>query len=130
MDTQTFWNEIGSKRDFTDPFFTDQLAEFVTKEANIVEYGCGYGRILNLLNEAGFKNLTGFELAPNMVKRAKDTYPELNVRQLKESAKTELPETSVDAVILTTVLCSIPELNEQNKVFKEISRVLKPDGFL
>lgn len=130
MDTKTFWNEIGSKKDFTDPFFADQLVSFVSKEADIVEYGCGYGRILNLLRETGFKKLVGFEIAPNMVKRAKETYPDLDIRLLKQSAKMDTSDASYDAAILSTVLCSIPDLNEQNLVFKEIARVLRPEGYL
>ncbi len=129
MDTKTFWNEIGSKKDFTDPFFADQLVSFVSKEADIVEYGCGYGRILNLLRETGFKKLVGFEIAPNMVKRAKETYPDLDIRLLKQSAKMDTSDASYDAAILSTVLCSIPDLNEQNLVFKEIARVLRPEGY-
>lgn len=130
MDTQTFWNEIGSTRDFTDPFFVDQLAAFISKDANIVEYGCGYGRVLNILNKNGFQNIRGFDLSPNMIKRGKETYPDLNMQVLSGSAKIDMPDNSADAAVLSTVLCSIPEFTEQNKVFKELTRVLKPGGHL
>lgn len=60
---QTFWSEIGSTKDFTDPFFETKLSSYLDKNSKIVEYGCGYGRILNNLWQSGYRNLQGFDFA-------------------------------------------------------------------
>jgi hypothetical protein len=51
---QSFWSEVGSTKTFTDPFFIEQFTANVPIDGLVVEYGCGYGRILNLLWENGF----------------------------------------------------------------------------
>lgn len=130
MDTKTFWNEIGFKKNFNDLFFTDELISHLKKEDQIVEYGCGYGRILNILWEKGYRNLIGFDLSPKMLERGKKEHPNLDLRLLTESAKIDFPNLTADAAILCTVLCSIYKFEEQADVFNEMRRILKTGGYL
>ena len=76
-ESRAFWNEVGSQKNFDDPFFLDSFSPYVTKESPIIEYGCGYGRLLNLLSEKGYSNLQGFDLAPKMLKRGFSLFPHL-----------------------------------------------------
>ena len=130
MDTKTFWNEIGYKKNFVDLFYLDKLSEFMKKDDCIVEYGCGYGRILNLLWDKGFKNLIGFDLSPKMLERGKKEHPELDLRLMAESGKIDYPDNASDIAILSTVLCSIYKFEDQEKVFNEMRRILKIGGYL
>lgn len=130
MDTKTFWNEIGYKKNFSDLFFADKLIPYLKKEDRIVEYGCGYGRILNLLKEKGYRNSIGFDLSPKMLERGKKEHPDLDMHLMAESAKIDLLDATCDAAILSTVLCSIYKFDEQAQVFNEMHRVLKIGGYI
>ncbi|MBA2728256.1 MAG: class I SAM-dependent methyltransferase [Parachlamydiaceae bacterium] len=127
---QQYWNEVGSKKDFEDPLYLERLSSFLTKESKIVEYGCGYGRLLQLLNTNGYQNLVGFDFAQSMIERGKNANPNLDLRLLKEPGKIPCATESVDAVIMSTVLCCMIDSNEQERLFEEILRVLKKDGVL
>jgi SAM-dependent methyltransferase len=128
-DIQTFWNDIGSTKEFTDPFFEEKFSSFLNKKSTILEYGCGYGRILNNLSKAGYENLRGFDFAPKMIERGQKIFPHLSL-QLLEEGKAPLADQSVDAIILSTVLCCNPEKGAQEKIIEEIYRLLKGGGIL
>lgn len=130
MNVQTFWNEIGVQKDFEDPLYLEKLEPFIHPHSEIVEYGCGYGRLLNLLDQRGYKNLKGYDFAPNMIARGKEAFPELSLEYIEESGKMPLEDKSVDAVILSTILCCIVDKEEQSSVIGEVQRVLKPGGVL
>lgn len=69
MLAQQYWNDIGAKKVFEDPLYLDKLSQFLSPNAQIIEYGCGYGRMMRILKSAGYHNLIGFDFAPNMITR-------------------------------------------------------------
>ncbi|MDN3507106.1 MAG: hypothetical protein P0S96_07755 [Simkaniaceae bacterium] len=71
MNSLTFWNDIGSKKEFEDPFFLKRVQPFITFDSKIVEYGCGYGRILRELFSEGCRNVSGFDIAEKKIERGK-----------------------------------------------------------
>jgi len=125
MSAQTYWNTIGSKKVFEDPFYLDKLSPFLSQTSQIVEYGCGYGRVLRILKSKGYHHLLGFDFAPNMILRGKKENPDLDLRVLEESEEIPCRDESVDAVVLSTVLCCIVE---PKKLMGEVFRVLKKGG--
>lgn len=130
MKALNYWNDIGSKKVFEDPLYLDKLTPFLAKEANILEYGCGYGRMLRLLKSAGYHNLIGFDFAPNMIVRGHKENPDLDLRLLDKPEVIPFGEQTVDAIVMSTVLCCITEDQELVKLMAEISRVLKNGGLL
>lgn len=65
---------------FEDPIYLDKLSPFLSPTAQIIEYGCGYGRVIRTLKSAGYQNLIGFDFAPNMIKRGLSENPSLDLR--------------------------------------------------
>jgi 2-polyprenyl-3-methyl-5-hydroxy-6-metoxy-1,4-benzoquinol methylase len=45
------------------------------KQANILEVGCGYGRLLRFFSERGYSNVTGVDISPEEVELAKKIHP-------------------------------------------------------
>lgn len=82
MLAQQYWEEVGSKKDFEDPLYLERLSSFITKESKILEYGCGYGRLMQILNKNGYYNLVGYDFAQSMIERGKDVHPNLDLRLL------------------------------------------------
>lgn len=130
MEAQTFWNEIGSKKNFEDPLSIDKFSAYINSDSKIVEYGCGYGRLMNLLKSKGYQNIIGFDYAPNMIERGNQTNPDLDLRLIEKSAEVPLEDGYADLVIMSTILCCVIEKKEQEKIIQEMKRILKPNGLL
>lgn len=130
MEAKIFWNEIGSKKTFEDPLYINKLQPYLNEDSRIVEYGCGYGRLLNILQTKGYQNLTGFDYAPNMIERGSQLYPTLNLNLIEKSAEVPLEDNAADLVIMSTILCCMIENQEQIKLIEEIKRILKKGSIL
>lgn len=129
MIQKDYWNSAAEKKQFTTPFQSGELCRYLKMDSRILDVGCGYGRTLEELYEMGYHNLIGIDFAEGMIQRGKRQFPHLDLR-LKETAAIELPDHSVDAVILFAVLTCIRSNEEQEDLIAEIQRVLKPGGIL
>jgi len=125
---QLYWdqmamNDISFHADFTENLF----CELVPKASNILDIGCGYGRILNTLLEYGYTQLIGTDISFEMLKKSMQLHTDL---KLIHHGDVILPfsDASFDAVILSSVLGCITENTKQNLLIKEIARVLKKNG--
>lgn len=130
MDIQEYWNTVDVQKSFEDPLYTHRLAPLIPKEAHIIEYGCGYGRLLEQLRSEGYTQLVGYDFAPAMIERGRRTYPHLELHALEKSGHLPCPAQSADLIILSTVLCTLIEKEGQQALIGEVERVLKPGGYL
>ncbi|MCB1113795.1 MAG: class I SAM-dependent methyltransferase [Chlamydiia bacterium] len=128
MLAQDYWNRIGSTKKFEDPLHLDKLTPYLPKSGSILEYGCGYGRMLKMLLEKGHRQLIGFDFAKAMIERGKSENPELDLRLLERSGEIPCKSASQNAVIMSTVLCSMTDSEEKKRLMDEIYRVLAPGG--
>jgi len=124
-----YWNRLGTTKAFSHPVNLSRLAELVDLDCRILDVGCGYGRVMGLLHDHGYRNLVGVDPAPAMVAAARQRFPALTFQALS-STRLPVADESVDAALLFTVLTSIPSDDEQRRVIREIGRVLRPDGLL
>lgn len=127
---QKYWNEIGSKKDFEDPLYLDKLSPFLSSSSHIVEYGCGYGRMMRILKSEGYHNLFGFDFASSMIARGHKENPDLDLKLLEKAGTIPCENESIDAVVMSTVLCCITDPQESIKLIEEIRRILKKKGVL
>lgn len=89
----------------------------------LLEVGCGNGRQLERLGEAGW-DVEGIDFDPNAVDRAR----ELGLRvRVGELAAAEYPESAFDAIILSHV---IEHVENPVGLLSECRRILKPGGQL
>ena len=102
-------------------------ALFADLEGTVLEIGPGTG--VNLPYLPGGLRWIGVEPNPHLhsyIREKAAAHPGLDVELRAGSATAlELPDASVDAVLSTLVLCSVPELGA---ALSEIRRVLKPGG--
>ena len=127
MNQQTYWNKVSETKTFTTLLETKIINEHLTPDSFIIDYGCGYGRTLNMLWQQGYKNSVGYDFSEGMIQRGRHTFPHL---QLKVSENNKIPhnDNSVDMVILFAVLTCIISDSRQASLMDEIFRVLKPGG--
>ncbi|HPM47915.1 MAG TPA: class I SAM-dependent methyltransferase [bacterium] len=126
---QKYWNSVAETKNFPTPFQIDIFSDYVGKNKKILDVGCGYGRVLNELYQAGFKELYGVDFSSGMIARGKRLYPELNL-VVNEDGKLPFDNNSFDAVLLIAVLTCMAEGSDQQRLMREIIRVLKPGGIL
>ena len=129
MDQKEYWNSVSETKTFTLPFEEELFSKYVKKDAAIVDVGCGYGRILRILKEEGYQDLSGYDFSEMMIERASRENPAVSFQTMEEG-KIPLKDESADAVILFAVLTCIVSDEKQEELIKEIRRILKPDGIL
>lgn len=95
-------------------------------DGTVVEIGAGTGSNLPFLPRGC--RWVGVEPNPHMHKLLKQKAAELEIDaeiQLGDSAKVPLADGEADHVVITLVLCSVPDVG---KALAEVTRVLKPGG--
>jgi SAM-dependent methyltransferase len=122
-----YWNRVGPGKPFSHPLNFDRLRQYLSPASRILDLGCGYGRTLALLSEAGYHNLIGFDLAPAMVASARQRFPAITFEEY-EFPKLPLDDASVDAILLFSVLTCVPTDDGQRTIVEESGRVLRPGG--
>ena len=125
-----YWNRIGPGKPFGHPMNFERLGQWLARDHRILDFGCGYGRVLGLLHHSGYHNLIGVDPASAMIAAARECFPGITFEQLVSSPRLSLPEASVDATLLFTVLTCVPSDAGQRAIVREIGRVLRPGGLL
>jgi len=130
LDTQiAYWDGAATTKTFTHPLHVPWL-DRISRHAEVLDYGCGYGRTLALLAHEGFGNLAGVDTSPAMIDRARALHPTMRFAVLDTPPALPSPTASVDVVILFAVLTCVPGDEAQRRLVGELCRVLKPGGTL
>ena len=111
-------------------WFYNELLEMPTtlkllgdlKGKKVLDYGCGSGIYSKILSKKG-ANVKGFDISEEMLKIARKDNPHIEFRQ---GSGYNIPfKEQFDIVVAPLV---IHYMGAWNKVFREVSRVLKKDG--
>jgi 2-polyprenyl-3-methyl-5-hydroxy-6-metoxy-1,4-benzoquinol methylase len=106
-----------------EPYLYEWFEEHVSKDASILELGCGRGYFLDQLHARGYNKLSGMDLANYLPKNKYTHYAiDLNVEKW-----TAIPDESVDVVCCFQ---TIEHLENYFLVMHEAHRVLKKGGCL
>ena len=126
-----YWDEVAATACFTHPLDTSWIEEHAEPDKPVLDYGCGYGRMLTAVERLGFTELHGVDPSAAMIERARLACPNANLSTLKPGeAATHLDSSSIGLTLLVAVLTCIPDSDEQRAIVDEVERVLIPGGFL
>jgi SAM-dependent methyltransferase len=109
--------EIGKIIEYTKP----------TEQSVILDIGSGTGHHVSSLLAHGFK-ATGIDISPNMVKKAKQNYPDLDFRVA--DALDTMTFTSGAFTHITCLYFTIYYIQDKRTFFKNCMHWLMPGGFL
>jgi len=123
-----FWNEATGKR-FTHPLDLSRLAGNLTRDARILDYGCGQGRLCGELTAHGFAHVTGVDSSPEMIRVARERNPGAGFF-VNDGQALHFGAATLDAILLFAVLTCIPTDDAQRKLVAEFKRTLRPGGLL
>ena len=123
------WNKVADQVNFNLEMDWEKFQELVELKEKVLDFGCGYGRIVDQLNQRGYSNVVGIDPSYPMIERGCRMFPKLS---LLHSAGRDLPfdSHSFDAIIACAVFTSITSSDERQAAASEITRVLKPGGLL
>jgi demethylmenaquinone methyltransferase/2-methoxy-6-polyprenyl-1,4-benzoquinol methylase len=99
----------------------------IDKNTRILDLCCGTGDQLLTLEMAGYTNLHGLDLNPDMIAYAKQKSTSISFHE-GDAANTGLPEASFDVITISLALHDKNQ-NLRESILKEIARLLKPTGF-
>ena len=130
LDNQAaYWDRVAEEKEFTLPFNTIKFKGLVGFEEKVIDFGCGYGRICEIMNVLGYRNIIGLDMAAKMITRGRKRNPHLDLRVLNP-VRWPGHSDSIDAVVLFAVLTCIPTDTGQKHLLDQIAHVLRPGGIL
>ena len=124
-----YWDSVSSYKVFTHPIDIERFLSVVPPKANILDFGCGYGRICGELYRLGFQNIVGVDSSQMMIKRGHKEYPHLNLQTLTNNS-IPYDQEIFDVIILFAVLTCVPTNEGQQVLISEINRVFRPGGIV
>lgn len=106
-------------------YYYNSLKEFFKKNVGpddkVIEFGCGTGDILNAV---AAKHKVGLDIAEEMIKRAREKYPDITFRQ--HDCETPFPEAGdFDVAILADIIDHITDIL---KLYAAVNNSLKIGG--
>lgn len=124
-----YWDREGVKKTFRHPVNFELLAKIIDKNARILDYGCGYGRVMKALSQRGYICVEGVDFSSQMIEHGRRISPDLDFQVI---SLPHLPygDREFDVVILFTVLTCIPRHEAQISLIRELKRVLRVGGLL
>lgn len=122
-----YWDGAAGRKTFTHPIPMSVFHELLSPAANILDYGCGYGRSCSELIEAGYHNVCGIDISEEMIKRGRHQNGSLDLRTF-DGKSANFDDGWFDVCILMAVLTCIPSDAGQEAAIAEINRLLRPGG--
>lgn len=124
-----FWEAAGASKTFTHPLDAVLLERYVPRDARILDYGCGYGRLTAQLVELGYRDVHGVDPSRALIERGRREHPELPL-DLVEELPLPFADGSFDAALLFVILGVVPADADQEAIVAELARLVRPSGIL
>ena len=107
-----------------------QLQMQIEPDDDIVELGCGLGRLTRVLAERG-SSVRALDVSGEMLRRARELNPELDVEWLQCDGRslTGVADGSADVFFCHVVFQHVPEPQITYDYVTDIGRVLRPGGW-
>ncbi|MEV6979053.1 class I SAM-dependent methyltransferase [Kitasatospora sp. NPDC093806] len=128
-DQSAYWNSTGTTKTFGHPLHPE-WTDRIDRGARLLDYGCGYGRLVGELTALGFVDVEGVDVAPELIARARAEQPHSRFAVLPDPPRLPRLDGRYDAAFLFAVLTCVPGDEAQRALVAELHRVLRPGGLL
>lgn len=106
-----------------------ELFDVIEQGSNILDIGCGNGKVSSFLYEAGHK-VTGVDINKNAIEKNKQENPAINYYYADITEKIPFPDNTFDVITISYVFVSIVDVDLVRYAVSEIRRVLKKGGYI
>lgn len=124
-----FWETAGATKTFTHPLDRALLEQYVPRDARILDYGCGYGRLAAELVASGYRDVHGIDPSRALIERGRREHPDLPL-ELMEELPLPSADGSFDAALLFVILGVVPADADRQALLAELARLVRPSGVL
>ncbi|MEJ0086027.1 MAG: methyltransferase domain-containing protein [Pseudomonadota bacterium] len=128
-DENHFWDQAAGTKQFTHPLDHARFTNAVSRDARILDFGCGQGRICAELMELGFLRVVGVDSSAQMIRIARQVCPNFDFA-VNDGSQLPYEAASFDAALLFAVLTCIPDDAAQKNLLAGFKRILRPGGLL
>lgn len=103
------------------------LAQYLKTKlyGEVLDIGCGTGLLLDLVDSIDHQNFVGIDVSPGMIAGAKEKYPTASFH-VGDMHTLQFQDNAFDTVV--SLFGPISYASSQEKILKELMRVLKPGG--
>lgn len=112
----------------TTPFDINDFKKYCPVNSFIIDIGCGYGRICKILEENGYKKITGVDSSKVLLQRAKQGAPDINFIKA-DALKLPFSEITFDSAISFGIINCLIEKKQVNELIAEANRIIKAGGY-
>lgn len=112
----------------TFPLDALKIRDFLHPQSFILDYGCGNGRAISLLQQLGYKKIIGCDPSWEACQIAHIMNNRKDVLWLPKYDEIPFVEQSFQAVLLVAVLSSIIPKKERNATIQRLMKLLSPGG--
>lgn len=127
-----YWSNTikDQKEDFLKDIWMEKYSDIIKNQENktAIDLGCGIGQDTEYLRSQGF-NVISCDISEVALKKLKERIPNSNTMQLDVTEKLPFEDNSIGIVNANLSLHYFDWKTTQN-IFKEINRVLAPNGLL
>lgn len=106
------------------------IQNYLSKENATLEAGCGGGRLLLQMHDWGYRNLTGYDIVPELVEHARQRDASKDIKyETQDASQLTYPDESFPQLMyLQQVLCFIESDEKRFQAMREAYRVLARGG--
>jgi|SRR6056297_412974 len=123
------WDQVATEVDFNLEIDRMRILGMIDRKSKVLDFGCGYGRITNLLGECGYTDVKGVDPSRAMIERGRKAFPGVSLMHL-EGVDLPFDNNAFDLVVICAVFTCIPSLDKRAGVAAELNRVLRPGGII
>lgn len=108
----------------------EKLSQLDKETAKILDFGCGDGFLLKMMNDVGCKDLSGIDYSAKAISFAKVLLPQ-NIKLFSDNLvdNNPFPDNNFDYIFMVEVLEHIPPKDVEN-LLNVLKKILKPGGKL
>ncbi len=104
----------------------EPLASFVKNGDNVLDIGCGNGRLYQLFGDLSI-SFTGIDISEKLIEIAREKYENCKF-EVGDMVELPFEDEKFDVIFSLVAFHHLPNEDMQLKALKEMKRVLKPDG--
>lgn len=124
-----YWDRVAEQKNFTHKLDRALLGNYLHAGSHILDYGCGYGRIVQELQDLGYSHVVGFDTSKQLINRGRRNGLS-QLLHMENPLDISIAEDSIDGILLFAVLTCIPSNKGQMELIDLLFSKLKPGGIL